>query len=114
MNESGVKPNRFTVAVLKATGYLLDETHPNGGSKAQFLMRFGFTPNDPVTLLNALLDHPSTGRCLREALTPLGQTKLVYEGLLRSPDGHSPKVRTVWRIRPDGTADFVTLVPIKR
>lgn len=113
MTGPSVTPRQFLLPLAKVDKYLLDEHHPQGGPKARFLMRFGFVPADPAPLMHALLEHPTTGRFAGEALTPLGQTKVFYEGPLTSPDGRSPNVRTVWRIRADQVAEFVTLVPIK-
>lgn len=41
----------------KIVGYLLNPMHPKGGSKAKFLLRFGFTAGQPNILADALVDH---------------------------------------------------------
>jgi hypothetical protein len=41
----------------KIVDYLLDSTHPNGGSKAKYLLRFGFTAEEPQLLADALAIH---------------------------------------------------------
>ncbi len=94
----------------KVTHYLLDVGHIVGGPKARFLMRFGFTPQRPQVLIDALMAHGQT----LEA-TPLPGTatgvKYVLIGPLSSPDGRNPKVRTVWIVRHGETVPrFVTAV----
>ncbi|WP_409565804.1 DUF6883 domain-containing protein [Methylobacterium sp. J-077] len=39
----------------KIVGYLLDPAHPKGGSKAKFLLHFGFSAAQPDILAEALV-----------------------------------------------------------
>ncbi|AWI91675.1 hypothetical protein C0214_13225 [Methylobacterium sp. DM1] len=97
----------------KISGYLLNPTHPDGGSKARIFELFGFSATAPEILAEALLAHAASAYLGRDGLTPLGDIKLIYEGPLHAPSGRSPIVRTVWRLLPDDTAHFVTAVPLK-
>lgn len=106
-------PTAFTISLEKISGYLLNPTHPDGGSKARFFELFGFTATAPDILAEALLAHAASANLAREGLTPFGDIKLIYEGPLYAPSGRSPIVRTVWRLLPDDTAHFVTAVPMK-
>lgn len=113
MNGPSWSPTIFTIHADKITGYLLNRTHPDGASKARLLELFGFSGSAPEILAQALLSHARPGHFVREALTPLGDRKLVYEGPLQAPNGRAPRPRTVWRVLTDGTALFVTAVPLK-
>lgn len=103
-----------TLAVVperKITAYLLRPDHPEGGSKADFLGRFGFDPDRWAVLEAALLRHGREGEVVREERNAYG-TKYEVEGALRSPDGRRPRVLTVWLIEADEEGPrFVTLNP---
>ncbi|WP_348529767.1 DUF6883 domain-containing protein [Methylorubrum populi] len=113
MNRPTRSPSAFTISSDKIVDYLLNSTHPDGGSKARFLAMFGFSIFAPEVLAQALPAHAKPEHLAREGLTPLGDVKLVYEGPLQTPHGRSPTVPTVWRLISDDTAYFVTAVPLK-
>jgi hypothetical protein len=46
---------RATVSRTKVLGYLLDDSHPRGKSKAAFFRRHGFDPADPRSLEHELM-----------------------------------------------------------
>ena len=50
---------RRYVPAAKITAYLLNFDHPEGGSKARFFVRFGFSPDLPHILEASLLEHPA-------------------------------------------------------
>ena len=104
-------PVEWSINSRKINGYLLNDQHVEGASKARFLRRFGFETN-ALDLMLAISDHPVTDAFTREIVSPRGDVKLIFEGPLRSPDGRNPIVRTVWRVDASLVAHFVTLVPL--
>ncbi|KQP93853.1 hypothetical protein ASF60_14270 [Methylobacterium sp. Leaf113] len=98
----------------KLVDYLLDLSHPRGGSKARFFLTFGFSRDRPMELADALADHVLRTEGRPQNLTENGPTKLVFEGRLRAPNGREPWVRSVWQVEADGVARLVTVVPLRR
>ncbi len=97
----------------KLSGYLLDIHHPEGGAKARFFLRFGFSPDDPETLAAALVAHAEG----LEATVSQRPNALVYvvTGPISTPDGRTPRVRTVWQVRDgESVPRFVTAFPRRR
>ena len=84
-----------TVAPAKVRSYLLDPTHPDGCSKAQFFMRFGFDPARPDELRVALVGHAATQPIIDRWSDEWGEHWNV-RGPLRSPDGRNPTVTSGW------------------
>jgi len=78
----------------KITEYLLATEHRRGGSKARFLLRFGFRPEAWRVLEVALLHHAVDGTVVRQQQGIHGVTYAV-EAPLRTPDGRDPAFRTV-------------------
>lgn len=105
-------PRSWSLDPRKIDGYLLDESHIEGGPKARFFKRFGFHLGDPLSLSSALLDHPTETSYIGETVSARGDVKLIFEGPILSPDGRHPHIRTVWRIDATGHAHFVTAVPM--
>lgn len=105
--------NRAIIDPRKIADYLLDDTHPDGGPKARFLKRFGFSSNDPGSLRDALLSHAGRYDVSAEHVTKFGVIHEVV-GRLETPDRRNPIVKVVWMT---GTgADWprlITLVPKK-
>ncbi len=54
--------DRAQIDLRKVTRYLLDRRHPGGGPKAAFFMSFGFEPENPQLLVEALLKHESANK----------------------------------------------------
>lgn len=102
----------YAVAAAKLTGYLLDPAHPDGSSKARFLLAFGFSPESPEVLAQALLDHARADNLVGIVRVRWGR-RFVFEGPIRAPDGRRPRVRTVWQL-PDGLdiVSLITAVPL--
>lgn len=105
-------PRRYVIAREKIVEYLLNDAHPIGGPKARFLTSFGFSRDRPRELADALVTHPSAPQHSALDESTGGRLKLIYEGPIPSPDGRSPNVRAVWMLEGDGTARFVTCVPL--
>lgn len=79
----------------KVTAYLLATEHRRGGSKARFLLRFGFRPEMWQELAAALARHAAEGTVTERKQGIHGITYVV-EGPLRTPDGRDPLFCTVW------------------
>ncbi|KMO16731.1 hypothetical protein SQ03_13965 [Methylobacterium platani JCM 14648] len=100
----------------KVAGYLLNAESDDGAAKAALLMRFGFSPDRPLELMDALGRHPSPASWAAAFAAPHG-IKHYFEGPLRSPDGRDPYIRSVWQVdydRDDRSAKFVTIRPVSR
>jgi hypothetical protein len=102
------------VEVAKARDYLLAIDHREGGGKAGFFVGFGFFQEQWENLADALLGHGAGNDVARVIETPYG-TKFVIEGILETPDGRNPRVRSVWLI-DIGTDKprLVTAYPLER
>ncbi|KMP12638.1 hypothetical protein UR09_00565 [Candidatus Nitromaritima sp. SCGC AAA799-A02] len=99
------------IPLEKITGYLLSPTHPNGGSKARFFTRFGFSADEPNILMEALRKHAYNDYAKSEK-NPFG-IRYVIEAPLPAPDNRKPLIRTVWFIENDEkTPLFVTAYPV--
>jgi hypothetical protein len=86
-----------TVDPDKIARYLLSGTHATGRGKAQFFMRFGFSPEAPDVLRQALRQHAEANDVVSLQESEHG-TKYTVEGPLPAPDGRAPVIRSVWII----------------
>lgn len=107
-------PTTWLIDNRKISDYLLDLAHPYGGPKAKYLMRFGFTPEEPDILANALVEHARTNSPGVEILPPKGEPKIVFEGTVIAPDGRDMPLRTVWKRRAPFEMHFVSAIPLTR
>jgi hypothetical protein len=106
-------PNAYLAYVdaAKLHAYLLDPGHEEGGPKARFLSSFGFDLSQPGQVEAALLAH-AVAHEARALATPFGM-KYHVDGVLISPSGRTPRVRTVWQIDRGAQAPrFITLRPM--
>ena len=81
----------------KIIDYLLAFDHPEGGGKAAFFTRFGFTADEWQVLADALIMHAQSNPVSSTSESKHG-TKYRIDGQLRCPDGRSPSIRAVWII----------------
>lgn len=101
------------VPMEKLTGYLLSDTHPDGGPKAEFYRMFGYGIDNWQDLAQALLNHAAEHGIFKEEATPFG-VRYVIEGPLIAADGRRPNLRSIWFI--DTGTDIprlVTAYPLK-
>lgn len=99
------------IPLEKITGYLLSASHPSGRIKARFFARFGFSPDRPDLLMEALR-KPAYNDYARSEKTPFGM-RYVIEAPLPAPDNRKPLIRTVWFVENDETTPlFVTAYPV--
>ena len=110
---SGRAPHSFTIDKRKLTDYLLNPLHKDGGPKARFFVKLGFSTSDPNVLARALLSHAQPERYVRAQSTPWGD-RLIFEGSLDAPNGRPFRIRTIWQVKPDDPAEavFVTAIPM--
>ncbi|MBX9812677.1 MAG: hypothetical protein K2Y16_13860 [Burkholderiales bacterium] len=98
----------------KISGYLLSDIHPVGRVKARFFSGFGFSGERPGELADALKRLAQTYEVLAAEASPFGM-RYIIDGVLGTPDGRNPTVRTVWFV---GTGEavprFVTAFPASR
>jgi hypothetical protein len=102
------------VPAAKVTDYLLSGTHPDGRSKAEFFMALGFTLDDWPALEKSLRQHARDHDIAKVESSPFG-TRYAIEGTMKTPDGRSPLIRTVWfTTNQEETPQFVTAYPLRR
>ena len=95
----------------KLAEYLLSETHAVGKSKAKFFRTLGFNETNSGDLKHQLLAIAQTEPVTKVLSSPYG-TKYVVDGLIKTPDGNSVQVRTVWIVEEDEDRPrFVTAYP---
>lgn len=103
-----------TVPKAKITQYLLSLTHPDGFSKAQFFIQFGFKIEHWEQLATALLKHAAIYDVTKIESSAFG-TRYVIEGTLITPDGRSPMIRSVWFVgQEDEQPRLATAYPLPR
>lgn len=96
----------------KIVGYLLNPMHPKGGSKAKFLLRFGFTAGQPNILADALVDHYVSAPDVQMIFDAVGSRRIVCEGPIKGVDGREPWIRSVWLIEEDLYGRLLTVIPL--
>lgn len=84
----------------KITEYLLCGSHPDGCSKADFFKKFGFKIENWKILAEALRKHGASHPVVKTMESDYG-IRYNIDGLLETPDGRNPKVRTVWIIEKE-------------
>ena len=103
---------RAVIPRRKVVDYLLSPTHPEGRGKAAFFRHFGFRPEAWDVLAGALRRHAAEHEVAREEPSPFG-TRYVVEGIMETPSGRTPRVRSVWFIdEEDGVPRLVTAYPL--
>ena len=96
----------------KVENYLLHPRHTDGGGKAKFFLMFGFLREEWSVLADALRRHARENPVTESLTDPDGVTYLV-EGLLETPSGRKPRLRSVWLIETGELAPrFITAYPL--
>lgn len=102
------------VPAAKIVDYLLSDSHPDGKHKARFFQAYGFSLDDWQSLEHTLRQHISDHEVAKVEPCHVG-TRYVVEGVIATPDGRSPLIRTVWFVRnEEETPQFVTAYPLRR
>lgn len=95
----------------KIVCYLLSREHPEGGSKAKFFLRCGFTVQDWEGMADALRHHARSNPVVRTVEFPYGR-KYTLDCAVPTPDKRNPCIRTVWEIRSgDSRPRLLTAYP---
>ena len=109
-------PAQFRVADNKVQRYLVDPDHEDGGPKCAFLLSVGFSIDDPITLMTALVGHPTPAMLMRADPVAYG-LRYHCQGPMLCPDGTAANIRTVWQVndRPRShPARVMTLKPLRK
>ncbi|MEI7823316.1 MAG: DUF6883 domain-containing protein [Verrucomicrobiota bacterium] len=97
----------------KIADYLLNASHSFGASKARFFARFGYHAETWEILAAALLAHGQQNEVARQKDTGFGP-RYEVEGEITTPDGRSPRVRTVWQMDEGEIAPrLITAYPLE-
>src|SRR6266545_5634323 len=96
----------------KIVEYLLSASHPDGSAKARFFIRFGFTSKEWKIFAQALRQH-GNDRDVIASIESRHGTRYSVDGMLETPDGRNPRVRTVWVLaKRSKSPRLVTAYPI--
>ena len=98
----------------KVVDYLLSESHSDGRSKAVFFFSFGFEQRNWRELAAALRSQGASNETTSIQTSDYG-TRYVVDGIIQTPDGRNPRIRTVWIV--DNVSDeprLVTAHPLRR
>lgn len=96
----------------KITEYLLSPSHPDGASKTAFFTRYGFKADDWQVFAEALRKHGQTYLVAKVVDSAFG-SRYSVEGMLETPDGRQPLVRTIWILDKGSTEPrLVTAYPV--
>jgi len=106
-------PNSHQAAIAdtKLTGYLLNDEHPRGKSKAKFFKSFGFSREEWETLGAALIVQGQINSVVATSTDTWGTR---YEVLCNvpTPDQRNPCIRTVWQITSaNPLPQLITAIP---
>lgn len=97
------------IPAAKIRGYLLNEDHPEGGPKARFFKKHGFSAASLKRLLRKQL---SENEPVSSRKTEFGQ-KFILESPVESPSGKTFRLRAVWIVREaNNYPEFVTAHPV--
>ena len=97
----------------KIKDYLLNSSHPVGGSKARFFLDMGFRSDTWQVFAETLRRHGLSRDIVSSRETKFG-THFVVAGLLRPAAGNERDVCTVWQLNRGTVAPrLVTAYPRK-
>lgn len=103
-----------TVDESKVVDYLLSTRHPDGRAKAAFFSAFGFRAQRWRAFARALRDHGASGEITEMSKSSYG-ARYSVDGLIETPDGRYPRIRTVWIIDNErGIPRLITAHPLRR
>jgi hypothetical protein len=108
------KADVVDIAREKLTEYLLSTTHREGRHKAAFFLAHGFAVEAWELLAAALPQHAAAHPLAKVEASRFGN-RYIVEGIMETPDGRTPKLRSVWFIDHGvDTPRFVTAYPLER
>jgi hypothetical protein len=85
------------VAREKLTDYLLNPAHPDNGGKADFFHSLGFRHEEWEVLARAFRAVAVAAEVVEKLESAHGM-KYVLEGIIATPSGRAPRLRTIWII----------------
>lgn len=95
----------------KITDYLLSPSHPDGAGKAAFFTGYGFRAEEWEVFAKALRNHGQTHPVVKVVDSNFG-SRYAIDGILETPDGRQPLVRTVWILDKGSTGPrLITAYP---
>ena len=95
----------------KITDYLLSPSHPDGASKEAFFTSYGFRAEEWEIFADTLRRHGQTHPVVAMVDSNYG-SRYSIDGILETPDGRHPVVRTVWILNKGSTEPrLVTAYP---
>ena len=102
--------NRAIAADEKVRDYLLNLSHPDGGSKAMWFHFLGYTREKWLQLADALI---AIARDCKEFDTEISQFGVKYKasGIVGRPGNRPGMVLTVWIVEDDDPPRLVTAYP---
>ena len=96
----------------KVQDYLLSPSHPTGKGKAEFFISMGFQRDAWEVLADALRQIARDCFVTKNMTSPHGQ-KYIVDGILVTPSGQRPVIRTVWVVDAgDDRPRLVTAYPL--
>lgn len=101
---------RAYIPSAKLSNYLLSLSHPAGRSKARFLLAGGYRPENLEVLEQDLLSIAREVEIADMQQSAHG-VKYVIEGSVKTPRGHTIRLRTIWIIEGSRPPRFVTAYP---
>ena len=107
------RARRARVDEGKVVGYLLSTDYPDGPSKAAFFGSFGFSAARWELFADALRDHGTNGEVTSITASDYG-TRHSVDGVIETPDGRNPRVRTVCLVAENGEPRLITAHPLRR
>jgi Domain of unknown function (DUF6883) len=94
----------------KLSDYLLNPNHPDGGVKAKFLIEKKFDKDSFKTAHT----KQAEGEDVKEIKKTEFGTKYIIESEIKSPDGKSFSLRSVWIVYlSEKFVKFITAYPVK-
>ena len=97
----------------KILDYLLNPVHRYGAAKERFFTAFGFRAEAWEILAEALREHGRKNGIVRAYETGFGP-RFIVEGVLNTPTGRRPHVRTVWQFDHGAIAPrLITAYPLE-
>jgi len=90
-------PSELCIEEIKIRQYLLNIDHPQGGPKANFFLRRGFSLDDWLRFKAALAVQGSTNTVVRIVDHQYGR-RFTVECTCETPDEVNPCIRSVWQI----------------
>lgn len=98
------------VPLEKISSFLLSQKTAKSFSRYKFFTTYGFHPDDPDRLVDAIYHHPETGLITQLPVDAFGQRWIIV-GPIVTPDGRNPVIRTGWIKHGSGSPRFVTAIP---